>query len=390
MPSSFVRKYKFELLKCYNYNFNTRYDISHDFSTEELFQLKDNHIYRFMAHKVYGKPDPDESDRPTEGRSASIEFAKKAISYFMPNKLMKWDMATNTGNPTKSVVVNELIKRVKKQEVRKQGKPSRAVRAMELSEFNAFIRGCRETDSGHIGHRVGVAYFLFQFHMIARLDDVMNFKIGDLMSNIEFPDTIKSKMRWSKNVLEERESPDQIIFGSMDWTYCVLVSLAIHLEHATLERDEDGSIPMFGVKKERMRDLFTEITNQESFQLVLPGPIGTHSIRKMPATYARRNGCSKDDVDARGRWKSNKRMVDTYIDCVIPYPDAKVAATLSIGGPVKYATKTGYNITDEFILNHVCPHIASLVPRQISLVLGRALLWAIYDEEASQQTEDCI
>ena len=65
-------------------------------------------------------------------------------------------------------------------------------------------------------------------------------------------------------------------------------------------------------------------------------------------------------------------MVDTYIDCVIPYPDAKVAATLSIGGPIKYATKTGHNITEEFIINYVCPHIASLLPRQILLVLGCA------------------
>ena len=101
--------------------------------------------------------------------------------------------------------------------------------------------------------------------MIARLDDDMNFKIGNLMSNNELQDTIKSKMRWSKNVLEERKSPDQIIFGSMDWTFCVLVSLAIHLEHATLERDEDGSIPIFGVKKEQMTAFFTEITSEESF-----------------------------------------------------------------------------------------------------------------------------
>ena len=83
-------------------------------------------------------------------------------------------------------------------------------------------------------------------------------------------------------------------------------------------------------------------------------------------------------------------MVDTYIDCVIPYPDPKVAATFIIGCPVKYATKTGYNITDKCILNHVYPHIASLLPRQILLVLGCALLWAIYDEEASQQIEDWI
>ena len=138
-----------------------------------------------------------------------------------------------------------------------------------------------------------------------------------------------------------------------------------------------------------MKVLLIEITSQESFWPVLSGPIGTLSIRKMTATHARRNGCSKDDVDARGRWKSNKRMVDTYIDCVIPYPDAKVAASLNIGGTVKYTTKTGNNIIDEFIYNHVCPHITFSLPRQISLDLVRALLWKT-DEETSQQIEDWI
>ena len=78
-------------------------------------------------------------------------------------------------------------------------------------------------------------------------------------------------MRWSKNALEECKIPDQIIFGSMDWTYCELVSLAIYLKDAMLQRDEDVSIPMFWVKKERMRELFTEITsNKERFQQELP------------------------------------------------------------------------------------------------------------------------
>ena len=139
MSSYFVRKYKFELLKCSNYNFNTRYDISNDISTEESFQLEDNNIYRFIAHKAFRKPDSNESNRPTEGRSASIEFAEKVIFYFMPNKLMKWGMTTNTGIPTKSVLINQLIKRVKKQEVIKQGKPPQAVCAMEPSEFNPLL-----------------------------------------------------------------------------------------------------------------------------------------------------------------------------------------------------------------------------------------------------------
>ena len=100
-------------------------------------------------------------------------------------------------------------------------------------------------------------------------------------------------------MLEERESPDQIIFGSMDWKYFELVSLATHLEHVSLTRDEDGSTSMFGIRKERMRTLFNEITSDKNYSLVFPGPIGTHSIRKLPATHARRKGCSKDDVARR-------------------------------------------------------------------------------------------
>ena len=49
------------------------------------------------------------------------------------------------------------------------------------------------------------AYFIFQFHMIGRLDDVMNFTVGDLTPNPEYPGTLKCRMCWSKNVREERE-----------------------------------------------------------------------------------------------------------------------------------------------------------------------------------------
>ena len=61
----------------------------------------------------------------------------------------------------------------------------------------------------------------------------------------------------------------QITFGSINWIYCVILSLAMHLEQATLERNEDGGISMFGVKKEHMRSLFTEIISKQSFQHVL-------------------------------------------------------------------------------------------------------------------------
>ena len=87
-------------------------------------------------------------------------------------------------------------------------------------------------------------------------------------------------------------------------------------------------------------------------------------------------------MDARGRWKSNKRIVDTYIDCLIPFPDAKVASTLCIGGPVKYVVREEFasTITENLIFELVGANISNLFPRQVALVLGRVLIWAAYDE----------
>ena len=80
------------------------------------------------------------------------------------------------------------------------------------------------------------AYFIFQFHMIACLDDVMNFSVGDLTQNPDYPGTLKSKMCWSKNVIEEREAPDQIIIGAENPIFCTLLGLAILLDNASQNR----------------------------------------------------------------------------------------------------------------------------------------------------------
>ena len=115
-------------------------------------------------------------------------------------------------------------------------------------------------------------------------------------------------------------------------------------------------------------------------------PIGIQSIRKRPATYARRNGCSKDDVDVRARWKFIKRIVDTYIYCLIPFPDAKVASTLCISGSVKYEVREDFasKFTEKSIFQLVGAKISNLCPRQVALVLGRVIIWAAYDAEISE------
>jgi len=78
------------------------------FSAEELSILTPWHIYTFFAKKAYGREDPGVEDNPTEGRSSTLQYYKKAISFFMPNKAGNWTILSGvtTGNPTRSQEVN--------------------------------------------------------------------------------------------------------------------------------------------------------------------------------------------------------------------------------------------------------------------------------------------
>ena len=167
--------YKASLVGLWNMHHGTSYTLEHEFTNNQLFSITPEQVVRFMCLKVYGLQLPNfETDIPTKGRSSSLEFSKKAISYFMPNKLLAWNKQTHSWNPTKSLLVNNLIKRAKKSEVRKQGKASNTRRPMKMDEFVELIcclRGRRELTAKY----TCAAYFIFQIHMIARLDDVMNF-----------------------------------------------------------------------------------------------------------------------------------------------------------------------------------------------------------------------
>ena len=49
---------------------------------------------------------------------------------------------------------------------------------------------------------------------------------------------------------------------------------------------EDRSL--FGISKKAASDYFIEITGEEDFLLIDHKPIGTHSVRKLPATFSHR------------------------------------------------------------------------------------------------------
>ena len=116
---SLQQQYKPSLTGMMSFKDGINYLPTYDFSKLELAKVVPEDIVRWMCLKVYGTPDPTHDANPTLGRSTSIAYAKKAISYFMPNKLMQWNEMTDppVGNPTKSAAVNDLIKLVKMKEV---------------------------------------------------------------------------------------------------------------------------------------------------------------------------------------------------------------------------------------------------------------------------------
>ena len=70
--------------------------------------------------KVYGSTKPDADAMPHFRRSTLLEANKKHISYCMSNKLIGWNNELKTGNPTRSVPANQLIRDVKKAQLRKR------------------------------------------------------------------------------------------------------------------------------------------------------------------------------------------------------------------------------------------------------------------------------
>ena len=139
-----------------------------------------------MAVKTYGKPpNSSQNENPTHGRSTSLEYCyKKAMYYdFMPlRRLSTWNVMTNCENPTRSVLVLDLIKDLKKKD-RKQGKASEARRPLKAQECTNTINALQRCKDS-IRRFQMVSLCSFQFHMVGRI----------LLSNYQLHDS------WDKHV----------------------------------------------------------------------------------------------------------------------------------------------------------------------------------------------
>jgi hypothetical protein len=309
---------------------------------------------------------------------------------------MPWNFVSMVGNPTRSTDVNDLIKAVVRKETRHEGKESQARRPFEKEEFVQVVRLCSQFQNPNIQYGIP-ALFKFAFHMIARLDDSCEFKTENFQANLRYPETLLGKLRWSKNVRDERDCPFQILIGSMDPFFCVLLGLGLHLETSFSQvSDQSDLLFHFGLATPQRANNFVSRTLRENvlvhedFMKKLEGLLGTHSVRKYATTRARRNCCSKDDTDCRGRWKKYKRQQDKYADVDLPYPDGKVAVALCAGGACKYVLKSGGRVTDEWIRTQIVPNISNHFDPKIAAVLGTAVLWSAFDSETSDNLPQSI
>ena len=125
-----------------------------------------------------------------ETRSNTLYYWKKALSGCLPNCHIPWNEISKVGNPTKSIQVNQMIKKVAKFEVRKQGKKSQARRPLKEHEFCSILEQLRSTaDESDIVTKWGApALMTFQFHMIGRVDDCSRWQRANLAVHDAHPD----------------------------------------------------------------------------------------------------------------------------------------------------------------------------------------------------------
>ena len=126
-----------------------------------------------------------------------------------------------------------------------------------------------------------------------------------------------------------RDAPWQIVLGLTDPAFDALTTLGLWLEmhfrwnpNALLSPyiysfTDDVAVPGGRVNSKNMaRAAFTRIFKMEEFAAggAAPVGLGSHSIRKFAVTHSRCSGCSKDERDLRGRWKSRRHVADVYKD----------------------------------------------------------------------------
>ena len=161
--------------------------------------------------------------------------------------------------------------------------------------------------------------------------------------------------------------PLQILLGSDDHQYCILLALVLYLELWIQSGKGLHSSHVFVALNETPEQVNRACGNamkhhvfdaEHFLRSANSGPIGTHSLRKLPATFAQCNNCTQEEIEVCGCWHVQSKCVSMqYVSTMLPYQDAKVASKLCIRGPMKYVLCEGSNVMDAWLVQNVVPHI---------------------------------
>ena len=135
----------------------------------------------------------------------------------MPNKLMQWNEINGMGNPRKVIEINKLMKGLKKMEVQKLDVVPKAWMPLKEDNFQKIVKILKKSEQGPTWKYGVLAQMCFQVHIIARIDDSMNFLLENIEICLQVSFCLKMRLKCSKNVREERDAPQQIILGSCDF-----------------------------------------------------------------------------------------------------------------------------------------------------------------------------
>ena len=178
------------------------YQEGHTFADAELLEITPDHIIRYFTMKLYGDGDVVPQGKPLKGSHHTlgkshaiyavlcitsqscfilstigsdihmiyalslhhlllciIDYYKKAISSFMPNKQQPWDNAIKKGNPTRAKVVNKFIHRIRELEgdegsskKRKSGEtPIQAMKSPGSLPTSSTAKKARVDDQSNVG-----------------------------------------------------------------------------------------------------------------------------------------------------------------------------------------------------------------------------------------------
>ena len=277
-----------------------KYSKGTTFPLETRLSITAMELYCWAKFRVYGAPEADENVVPPKNyRVYTVRTWKRAISHFMLNNQMQWNEAANIGNPTRSSLFARLIRNMSRFQTQRRGVASCVRRPLTLTEYEKLMTRYWKLENKELS-LCAAAKLVVQFHLIGRSDDVAKFCLEDLSPCDQYPDYgFFGCLAWSKNVIEERDSPLQILFGAMDTRFCSQANLAVWLEyHFELNPEQNDFV--FSYKgltcpiriTEKFQNLMREEFSAPDCEKKKPGLLGTHSVRKYAVTFARGVGCS--------------------------------------------------------------------------------------------------